>query len=532
MNRASWSSLLLKRRSLKELKQIHAQGIVQGFLQFQPSSCRILNAYADFGRAREAEMVFNQIQDPDVVSLTSLISLYLQTDDPRKAFSVFAATLWAGHKPDSFAIVGAISACGRNENLGHGKIVHGMVYRLELVEDVFVSNALIDMYSRNGRIHTAEAVFSSMGVKNVVSWTSMLHGHIKCRDLESAYSVFNEMPERNAISWTAMITGYIQSEDPVRALQFFRWMRIDGEIPTVVTLVGVLSGCADIGALELGQSIHGFMCKTSTDSDLTLLNSVIDMYSKSGSVETAEEVFKSMPQRDVYTWTTIISCFASHGNGSRALEMFSEMLAAGIKPNEITFVAVISACSHAGLIEEGRRWFHRMRDFYLLEPKLEHYGCMVDLLGRAGHLDEAQGLIEGMRVDPDGVIWRSLMSSSLVQGNLELAIESGKKIIELEPDDDGVYVLLWNLFASGERWKEAQEVRKLMTSRRVKKKPGCSWIEVNGIAYEFLVEDKTHHLYEEIYSVLQGLTVFRSRTLGCWFFFFVRRIEHYHFAFA
>ncbi|XP_068646994.1 pentatricopeptide repeat-containing protein At2g13600-like [Aristolochia californica] len=506
MNRASWSCFLLKRKSLEELKQIHAQGVIQGFLHFQPASCKILNAYASFGRIAEAEMVINQIQDPDVVSLTSLMSLYLQINDPNKAFSVFLDIVSAGYRADSFAMVGAISACGRKENLGHGKTVHGMIYRLELVDDVFVNNALIDMYSRNGRLRTAQTVFNSMGVKNVVSWTSMVHGHIKCRNLESAYHVFTEMPVRNAISWTTMITGYIQCEDPIRALQLFQRMRLAGEMPTVVTLVGVLSGCADIGALDLGQSIHGYICKTNTDSDLTVLNSVIDMYSKSGSVETAEKVFKSMAERDVYTWTTVISCFASHGNGSRALQLFSEMLAAGIKPNEITFLAVLSACSHTGLIEEGRRWFDRMRGFHDLEPKLEHYGCMVDLLGRAGHLDEALRLIEAMRVDPDGVIWRSLMSACLVQGNMELAVEAGKKIIELEPDDDGVYVLLWNMFASGKRWKEAQKVRRLMIKRRVKKKPGYSWIEVNGIAHQFLVEDKTHHLYKEIYSVLEGLS--------------------------
>lgn len=410
-----------------------------------------------------------------------------------------------GMKPDSFAIVGALAASGRNEDLGHGRLLHGMIFRHEMCYDTTVNNALIDMYCRNGKIETARVIFSKMVARDVVSWTSMLHGHIKCMDLESAFRVFEEMPERNAIAWTAMITGCVQGRSPLRALQLFCEMKLVGEEPTVVTIVGVLSACADVGALDLGRSVHGYVNKTDMNSDMTVYNALMDTYSKSGSIETAERIFGMMSEKDSYSWTTIISAFATHGNGIRAIQAFLEMLRLGLCPNEVTFVAVLSACCHSGLIDEGQKWFQRMTEFYGFKPNILHYGCMVDLFGRAGLLKEAENLVAGMQIEPDAVIWRSLLSACLVHGNLELAKLVGNKIIELEPEDDVVYILLWNMHAAANRWKEALEMRTMMKDRRIKKKPGSSWIEVKGVVHEFFVEDKTHHVRKEIYLVLEGI---------------------------
>lgn len=433
------------------------------------------------------------------------MSLYLQADHPHVVISIFSQIISRGLKPDSFAIVGALVAAGRNDDLGHGRLLHGMIFRHEVCSDITVNNALIDMYCRNGKIETACVIFRKMVVRDVVSWTSMLHGRIKCMDLESAFRVFEEMPERNAISWTAMITGCVQGQSPLRALELFRQMKSVGEEPTEVTIVGVLSACADVGALDLGQLIHGYVNKTDMNSDMTVYNALMDMYSKSGSIERVEKIFGMMSEKDSYSWATMISAYAVHGNGIQAIQVFLEMLRLGLCPNEVTFVAVLSACSHSGMIEEGQKWFHRMREFYGFKPNIQHYGCMVDLLGRAGLLKEAEKLICGMQIQPDAVIWRSLLSACLVHGNLELAEIVGKKVIELEPDDDGVYILLWNLYAAAKNWKEALEMRTMMKDRRIKKKPGSSWIEVNGVVHEFFVEDKTHHVRKEIYSVLEGI---------------------------
>ncbi|OVA05532.1 Pentatricopeptide repeat [Macleaya cordata] len=506
MNRNNCHFLLQRCRNIEQLKQTHAQAITQGFHHLQHLACKILNSYTKFNKPIEAYNVFNQIQNPDIISWTSLISLYLYIDRPFEALSVFSKLTFLGLKPDSFSVVGALSACGRSENLGHGKTVHGMIYRHELGSDSIVGNALIDMYSRNGEIKVAQLVFREMDVKDVVTWTSLIHGFIKCNNLNSARKLFDKMSQRNSISWTAMITGYIQGGKPIQALEIFQKMKSEGnDIPTAITIVAVLSGCADIGALDLGQSIHGYIIKTYLNLDVTTKNALMDMYLKSGSLENAEKAFEEILRKDKFSWTTMILGFAVHGNGNRAIQIFSEMLDSGESPNEVTFVAVLSACSHAGLVDEGQRWFKRMRETYVLEPKIEHYGCMVDLLGRSGLVEEAKDLIEKMQVEPDAVIWRSLLSSCLVCGNLELAKMAGEKIIELEPDDDGVYVLLWNMYCSENRWEEALKMRKMMRDRRIKKKPGCSWIEVNSVVHEFLAEDKMHSSREQIYSVLERI---------------------------
>ncbi|KAF5187160.1 Pentatricopeptide repeat-containing protein [Thalictrum thalictroides] len=357
---------------------------------------------------------------------------------PKNKIGKMAQFILLGLKPDSFSVVGALSACGRTEDLKHGKLVHGMIYRHDLGSESIVGNALVDMYSRNGEIRISQLVFRIMGTKDVVSWTSLLHGFIKCNDLGFARQFFDTMPQRNSVSWTAMITGYVQGGKPIQALEVFQQMKSKStDLPTATTIVAVLSACADIGALDLGRSIHGYIEKNNLYSDATMNNALMDMYVKSGSLATAEKIFKEIDIKDKFSWTTMISGFAVHGCGSDAVQVFSDMLRSGVDPNEVTFVALLSACSHAGLIDEGSKWFDIMSKVYLLEQKIEHYGCMVDLFGRAGRVEEAEHFVKRMQIEPDAVIWRSLLSASLVHGNFRIAESAGKKIIELEPDDDG-----------------------------------------------------------------------------------------------
>ncbi|KAI3934794.1 hypothetical protein MKW92_013981 [Papaver armeniacum] len=455
MKRSYCHHLLQTCRNLEQLKQIHAQTLTQGLHHLQNLSCKIFNTYTKFNKPIEAYNVFNQIQNPDIVSWTCLLSLHLNIDRPFEALLVFSKLSSLGLKPDSFSVVGALTACGRSENLGHGKAVHGMIYRHELVASgSIVGNALIDMYSRNGKIEVAQMVFDEMKSKDVATWTSLMHGFIKCDDLSSARSLFDKMPERNSVSWTAMITGYIQGGKPIEALQIFQKMKSDGsDHPTAVMTVAVLSGCADIGALDLGQLIHGYVTKTYLNLDVTVKNALMDMYCKSGSLESAERIFEEISTKDNFSWTTMILGFAVHGSGKRALEIFSEMLESG----------------------------------------------------RAGLVDEAKDLIQKMKIQPDGIIWRSLLSSSIACKNVEIALLAGKKIVELEPSDDGVYVLLWNMYCSANQWEEAIKMRKLMKDRRIKKKPGRSCIEINGGVTQFLAEDKTPNPGTETQLVLERM---------------------------
>ncbi|CAA7399104.1 unnamed protein product [Spirodela intermedia] len=502
----SCRALLHHCRCLEQLLQIHAQAITQGLLPHPQSfSCRILNAYSEFRRSADALRVFGQIRRPDLVSRTSLMKLHLQEGRPSDAADVFRQILFSGLRPDGFSVVAALSASGHMADLSLGRSLHGLIVRHDLDLETVVNNALVDMYCRSGKIGSARQVFDSMPTRDEISWSSLINGYAKQERLDVARRLFDEMPHRNAVSWTVMITAFVQGRCPIRALELFREMNSEGCRPTSVTIVGVLSACADVGALSVGCSIHGLISKTMANSDATIGNALIDMYSKSGSVETAAVIFNGMRHRDVYTWTTMILGLAVNGDGDGALYVFSEMLGSGARPNGVTFVSVLSACSHAGLVQEGLSWFDIMRGYYSLKPQIQHFGCVVDLLSRAGRLTDAEDLIGGMEIEPDAVLWRSLLSACLVHDDRRLAEVAGKRVIGLEPDDDGVHVLLWNMYASANRWDEAREIRKTMRGRRIRKRPGRSWIELNGVVREFLVEDKAHFRQTEVYSVLEGM---------------------------
>nr|KYP71350.1 hypothetical protein KK1_010609 [Cajanus cajan] len=463
MNYASLQRTLHSCASLDQLKRIHAQCVTLGFLNFrnvqQTLSCRLLQSYKNVGKTEEAERVFNQIKGPDIVSWTCLLNLYLHSGLPSKSLSAFSRCLHIGLRPDSFLIVAALSSCGHCKDLVRGRVVHGMVLRNCLDENPVVGNALIDMYCRNGVMGMATLVFEKMGFKDVFSWTSLLNGYMLCNNLNCAREVFDAMPERNLVSWTAMITGCVKGGAPIQAFEMFKRMGADDGGPRLCAdlIVAVLSACADVGALDFGQCLHGCVKKMSLELDVAVSNAMMDMYSKR------------------------------------------------VTPNEVTMLSVLTACSHAGLVVEGKVLFNRMIQCHYMKPKIEHYGCIVDLLGRAGFLEDAKEVIEMMPINPDATIWRSLLTACSVHGNLSLAQIAGKKVIEIEPNDGGVYMLLWNMYCVANMWKEASEIRKLMKEGRVKKRPGCSVVDVNGVVQEFFAEDTLLQVSAELCHLLKRI---------------------------
>ncbi|KAL3835317.1 hypothetical protein ACJIZ3_010053 [Penstemon smallii] len=493
------------------LNQILAHSITIGIFHHSNFACRLLNAYKKISKLVEARKVFDEMPDPDVNCWTSLQNLYLNIKQPTKALLLFSELIVSGlPKPDSHSVVAALSACARTKDLISGSIIHGMVYKYLEKPRPSVHNALIDMYGKNQRIDLAQRVFSGIDFKDVAIWTSLLNGYLLNVDIESAKRVFDEMPQRNVVSWTAMIVGYVRKKNPVEALELFTRMRNEdsGEEcnPTTFTIVALLSGCADIGALNLGSSIHGYVNKRSGFvSDVAVNNGLIDMYGKSGNLDSAVNLFNGIRKKDLFTWTSMISGLALHGRGRYALLVFDSMVESGMVPNKVTFLSVLSACSHAGLVIEGERLFENFVNRYRMKPQIEHFGCMVDLFVRAGCLEKAMRLIEGMPMKPDAVIWRSLLVACLGHGNLELAEIVGKKILELEPHDDAVYVLLWNLYRSKNKWEDALRAMKMMRDQRIKKTPGCSWVELNGVVHEFLAEAPGHHLSVDMMVVLDGM---------------------------
>ncbi|XP_071705696.1 pentatricopeptide repeat-containing protein At2g29760, chloroplastic-like [Rutidosis leptorrhynchoides] len=510
---SSLKSLLDKcNRNENLIAQIHAHATTLGVIPVhQHFTCKLLNIYAKkLINPIKAHKTFNQIQTPDIVSWTCLMSIYLQTQHPHKALTLFSKMIVSTRlKPDGHCIVAAISACGLAKNLVVGRIVHGMVLRYELgsqgeEKGPIVCNALIDFYARNGRVEMAKRVFDVMDVKDIASWTSLVNGYVMCGDIESAGQLFDEMPERNVVSWTAMIVGYVRGKDVIRGLKLFREMRNEDR-PSTVTIVATLSGCADIGALDFGGSLHGYVNKVADfDSDVSVNNALIDMYCKGGSLKMAQKVFSKMAKKDVFSWTSLISGLALHGEGRSTVKVFDDMVCSGLNPNDVTFLSVLSACGHGGLIKEGRLLFKRMV-LYRFKPNIKHYGCMVDLFCRAGHIDEAMELIKGMPLKPDAVIWRSVLSACMIKRELELAEIAAKKVLELEPYDDGVHVLLWNVYRLNNKWEDALKIRKMMRSQNIKKQPGCSWIEINGFVHEFTAENAMHQLATDMQVILEVL---------------------------
>ncbi|KAM1878146.1 hypothetical protein ACFX14_040169 [Malus domestica] len=275
--------------------------------------------------------------------------------------------------------------------------------------------------------------------------------------------------------------------------------------PDDVTLVGVLNSCANLGVLEMGEWVHAYVDRNQIEADGFIGNALVDMYAKCGSIDRAFRVFQRMNRRDVYSYTAMIVGLAMHGEVEMALDVFAEMPRVGIEPDEVTFIGVLAACSHGGLVAEGQKYFREMSSVYKLRPQTEHYGCMVDLLGRAGFINEAEEFVENMPIEPDAFVWGALLGACRIHGKVELAESVMKKLLKVEPERDGAYVLMSNIYSSANRWRDAVKLRRAMKGKNVKKTPGCSSIELDGIVHEFRKGDKSHKRSKEIYKLLEEI---------------------------
>ncbi|XP_057846762.2 putative pentatricopeptide repeat-containing protein At1g68930 isoform X2 [Cryptomeria japonica] len=340
---------------------------------------------------------------------------------------------------------------------------------------------------------------------NVVVGTALVDMYVKCGSLEGGHRVFNGMSERNVVSWTAMIAGYAQHGNAEKTLKLFPEMLSAGTKADEYTFSIVLSVCGALAALEHGKQLHNHSLKTGFLSHILVGNALVDMYAKSGSIVKGRKAFDEMTQLDVVSWNSIIAGHAHHGYGKEAIQLFEQMQQANVVPNHITFVAVLSACCREGLVSEGRFYFNYMTN-HGIAPHMEHYTCMIGLLGRTGHLDKAEELINHMPFEPDFVAWRTLLGACRNHGNIRLGKHVADCIWKIKPQDPGTYVLLSNIYAEAGRWDHAADVRKLMKDRGVRKEPGVSWIEVKNRVHVFTVEDRKHPQTKEIYAKLKELT--------------------------
>jgi len=310
--------------------------------------------------------------------------------------------------------------------------------------------------------------------------------------------LFQEMPERNMVSWNAMIAGLARNGYCDEALKVFRQMKLTSARPDLDTFASTLSACAKLAALEHGREVHEEIVRSGFHSDVFVETALVDMYGKCGSIEDARKVFDKMCSKNRVSWNVMILVYAMHGYGKDALRHFEQMQLLGMKPDQATFVGVLFACCHAGLVDDGRQYFELMKQYYHITPTVDHYCCMVDLLGRSGYLDEARDLIDKMPIKPDAAVWVSLLGACRVHTNLELGEHVAKLLFLSDFESSAPYVLLSNLYAAAGRWDDIEKVRKMMTARKVKKNPGCSWVGINSKVHTFPMEDRLNRKIQKL----------------------------------
>lgn len=376
--------------------------------------------------------------------------------------------------------------------------------------DVFVVNCLISVYSVMGCIGDAYQVFDESSDRDVVSYNTLADGFVKAGEIERARELFDEMPLRDAVSWGTLIAGYAKVNRFEEAIGLFDEMVRLGVSPDNIALVSVLSACAQLGELEKGKSIHEFIERNGIRVDGYLATSLVDLYAKCGCIETAKQIFETNAEKALFTWNAMLSGLAMHGHGQLLLDYFSRMVKARVQPDGVTFLAVLVGCSHAGLISEARQIFEEMESFYGVSRELKHYGCMADLLGRAGLIREAMDMIEDMPMGGDVFVWGGLLSGCRIHGNVEVAEKAAEHVMEIKPEDGGVYSVLANIYANEGRWDDLAKIRRLRDSTMVKKNAGCSLIELDGAIHEFVAGDSLHPR-----TAMRGFPV-RSPCVNVW----------------
>ncbi|GFP86529.1 pentatricopeptide repeat-containing protein at4g14820 [Phtheirospermum japonicum] len=488
--------------ALSEGKMIHGLSEKLGYVADPYVETALVGMYAACGLISDARLLFDKMSHRDVVTWTIMIDGYCRSRLFDNVLALLEEMKSSNTKPDGRIFTTILSACSRVGNFDIGKLVHAFISENNIAIDSHLQSALLNMYARSGSIDVAEGLYDKLNTKNVVNSTTMICGYSKSGNLKAARSLFDEMVDKDIVCWSAMISGFADSDNPQEALKIFQDMQQDGIKPDQVTMLSVISACARLGALDQAKKIHLFVDEKGLGKALPINNALIDMYAKCGCLKEAKRVFDRMNRKNVISWTSMVSAFATHGDVDNALEYFQLMKSENVEPNWVTFVGVLYACSHAGLVEEGKRAFDSLVSDYGITPRLEHYGCMVDLYGRANYLKDALEIVKNMPMAPNVVIWGSLMAACRIHGDFELGEFAAEHLLELDPDHDGAHVFLSNVYAKERRWGNVGEIRRHMKRKGISKERGCSMIEVDGEIHEFLSADKNHKRTDEIYAKL------------------------------
>ncbi|KFK22255.1 hypothetical protein AALP_AAs66747U001000 [Arabis alpina] len=452
----------------------------------------------DPSRIKEAQQLFDEIPEPDTFSYNIMLSCYIRNGNFDKARRFFEQT----PVKDAASWNTMITGYSRRSEMEKAR---ELFYEMTVKNEVSW-NAMISGYVECGDLEMALHFFKATPFRGVVAWTAMITGYMKAKKVELAEAMFTDMSvKRNLVTWNAMISGYVENSRPEDGLKLFKAMLNDGIRPNASGLSSVLLGCSELSALRLGRQIHQLVCKSTLGNDVTALTSLISMYCKCGDLGDAWKLFEAMKMKDVVAWNAMISGYAQHGKAEKALFLFGEMRDSKIRPDWITFVAVLLACNHAGLVDIGMEYFDSMVRDYGVEPRADHYTCMVDLLGRAGKLEEALKLIKSMPFKPHAAVYGTLLGACRVHKNVELAEFASTKLLELDPRNAAGYVQLANMYASKNLWEEVAKVRKRMKQSNVVKVPGYSWMEIQNKIHHFRSSDRIHPELDSIHKKLKEL---------------------------
>uniref|UniRef100_A0A5B7B7L1 Pentatricopeptide repeat-containing protein n=1 Tax=Davidia involucrata TaxID=16924 RepID=A0A5B7B7L1_DAVIN len=502
--------------TMTHIKQIQSHLIVSGTISdpFAAGKLIAFCAISDRGDLSHAYSLFHLLPNRSTFMWNTMIRAFAEKNEATKAVSLYKQMVESGFLPNNYTFSFLLRACADLSECMLGLIYHAQAIRLGWECYDFVQNGLIHLYATCNCMVSARKLFDTSLNRDVITWTAVISGYAKSGQVVHARQLFDKMPEKNVVSWSAMITGYAQVGLFEEALELFNDMLLSGFRPNHAGIVSALTACAFLGALDQGRWIHAFVDRNNMELDGVLGTALVDMYAKCGCIQTACRVFDEMPYRDVFAFTSLISGLSNHGQSASAIAMLTRMQNEGIKPNEVTFICILSACSRMGLVEEGLRIFESMNNLYGIEPGVEHYGCLVDLLGRAGMLEEAKKVVTEMPTEPDYYVLGALLNACRVHGNVDLGKETVEGLVERSLDHSGVHVLLSNIYASANQWNDVENIRKGLEEKKVKKVPGCSLIEVGGMVCEFIAGDRSHVLMEEI--ILCSLVI-NKQLKSLWF---------------
>jgi pentatricopeptide repeat protein len=463
--------------SLKTGKVLHSFVVVSNLSEELTVNTALLSMYAKLGSLEDARMMFEKMPEKDVVVWNIMISAYSGKGCPKESLELMYCMVRSGVRPDMFTAIPAISSITQLKFNEWGKQMHAQVIRNGSDYQVSVHNSLIDMYSM-------------------------------CDDLSLARKIFGLITDKTVVSWSAMIKGYALNGNCLEALSLFIEMKLSGTKVDFVTVINILPAFAKIGALHYVRYLHGYSLKTNLDSLKSLKTSFLSSYAKCGCIEMGRKLFdeEKNSHKDIIAWNSMITAYSNHGEWFQCFQLYDQMKLSNVKPDQVTFLGMLTACVNSGLVEKGKEIFKEMVKIYGYQPSKEHNACMVDLLGRAGKIDEASKIIETHQLNSDARVYGPLLSAcKMHESETDFAEISAEKLINMEPKNAGNYVLLSNIYAAAGKWDKVAKMRSFLRDRGLKKTPGCSWVELNGQVHEFRVADQSHPKSEDIYSVLKVL---------------------------